>query len=297
MRGVKIADQFGPLVATRSWSQAVGGGAGAILCKMKVTRLKPFIVVSIPGALLLWLCIVQFNGAGNDRLLNDPPVIRPSPGARKNTSAPVEHEGVPAKTQRAKEPKIILFWTSFFGARNSYLGEEGERLKICPISECILTDDKSLWNSSDALIFHPLDFNAGDLPPIRHPHQYYIYFILESPHHSNTGPRGFFNLTFTYRLDSDIIADNYLQYFRPSLWTGTEDFEAVWRRKSRGVAMFASNCAPPSDRQHYVAILQRSMAVDVFGSCGNGAICGKESKEKCDSLVSQYKFYLAFENR
>lgn len=71
--------------------------------------------------------------------------------------------------------KIILFWTSFFGGPNSFLGEEGVKLKDCPVNSCLLTDDKSMVESSDALIFHPLDMEI-DMPTHRQPHQYYIYF-------------------------------------------------------------------------------------------------------------------------
>ncbi|OWA50334.1 putative Glycoprotein 3-alpha-L-fucosyltransferase A [Hypsibius exemplaris] len=257
---------------------------------MNFTRTKPYALLFLPVGLLCWFCVVQYTKPGQlppDEIILSDAVI---------TKAVAHDDGnLPPKADRAKHPKIILFWTSFFGGKNSYLGEEGERLKICIVSECIMTDDRSLWNTSDALIFHPLDFNPSDVPPVRHAHQYYIYFVLESPHHSNAGPPGFFNLTFTYRLDSDIIADNYLQYFRPSLWTKAEEFDAVWRRKTRGIAMFASNCGAPSDRSNYVKLLQRYIPVDVYGSCGTMQ-CTRDTKEKCDNLVGEYKFYLAFEN-
>lgn len=119
--------------------------------------------------------------------------------------------------------------------------------------------------------------------------------MLESPHHSSAGPPGFYNLTFTYRFDSDIIADNYLQYFRPSLWKSEKEFDKLWQQKTNLAAMFVSNCQTPSNRQIYVKVLQQDFPIDLYGDCGDKE-CLKGEK-KCDELIQSYKFYLAFENR
>lgn len=120
--------------------------------------------------------------------------------------------------------------------------------------------------------------------------------VLESPPHAPPGPPEFFNLSFTYRLDSDIVADNYMQYFRPSLWTSKRDFDTLWKTKRNLAAMFSSNCAPPSNRHQYVSLLQKDFPVDIYGACGSKK-CPKDREEACNKLIGTYKFYLAFENR
>ena len=180
------------------------------------------------------------------------------------------------------------------------MGEEGDRIRkqLCPVSNCVLSDDRRLVAQSAAVIFHAIDFDANDLPPERDSEQYYVFFTLESPQHS-TGPDlpDFFNLTFTYRFDSDCIADNYLQYFRPRTLRTEADLAAIWERKTNDrAAVFLTNCGGSSRRMEYIQELRRHYPVDVYGGCGNLS-CPRETTEECDDLVSTYKFYLAFENR
>ena len=67
---------------------------------------------------------------------------------------------------------------------------------------------------ADAVIFHLSDMRSYDLPSIRLPRQYYIFFTLEPPEYIGTVlfekyktksgqhykiPDDFFNLTITYR--------------------------------------------------------------------------------------------------
>ena len=58
----------------------------------------------------------------------------------------------------------------------------------------------------DAVIFYDSNWD-GDLPPIRRPHQRYIFWNAESPTRDvdwdDLG--GVFNLTMSYRWDSDIV--------------------------------------------------------------------------------------------
>lgn len=66
--------------------------------------------------------------------------------------------------------------------------------------------------------------------------------------------------------------------------------------KNRTVAWFVSNCQTNSRRESLVRNLSQFIAVDVYGSCGNGSHrCPNRSE--CDHMLSRYyRFYLSFEN-
>lgn len=115
--------------------------------------------------------------------------------------------------------KNILFWTKFHDDQLWGMSEETydesylENLG-CSVSNCVFTHNKNYLKSShlyDAIIFHSAEnwwYKNDDIPSIRSPHQLYIMSSLESPgeiKHNLKLDREFYNLTMTYRLDSDII--------------------------------------------------------------------------------------------
>lgn len=106
--------------------------------------------------------------------------------------------------------KVILFWNAFFGQSDYYYGlgkiEPFVRNK-CPITNCELTNDKSRLNESHYVITHMRD-NLGNLPKKRPQFQKWIFMVYESPAHtfdfqSDPFLVNFYNLTSTYRIDSD----------------------------------------------------------------------------------------------
>ena len=158
-----------------------------------------------------------------------------------------------------------------------------------------------MLNQNSAVLFHVRDINITDLPGYRDPQQNYVFHLLESPPHTGTIlydiPPGFFNLTFTYRLDSDIIADSYFQHYRPPMWTDEKSFDEVWSLKKKLAVAFVSNCHTSSLREYYLEELEEYMPADIYGKCGTVVCNGTSLKKECDTIVSSYKFYLAFENR
>jgi alpha-1,3-fucosyltransferase len=75
------------------------------------------------------------------------------------------------------------------------------------------TNDRRFLNDSDALLFHPINYDpVNDVPPHRNPRQRYVFLFYEAEtsgriypvfQHSATH-KGFFNWTMTYRRDSDV---------------------------------------------------------------------------------------------
>jgi Fucosyltransferase, N-terminal len=126
------------------------------------------------------------------------------------------------KASHPNDTKYILLWTSFFDSKNwelqaDVLDEEYfDRIK-CNINACVITSNRDLLPSTldyDALLFHAaLPWKQlGQIPEKRDPHQSYVMAILESPIHTQhdlQADHDFFNMTMTYRLDSDVLWNYY----------------------------------------------------------------------------------------
>lgn len=134
--------------------------------------------------------------------------------------------------------KYILFWTNFFtikfwGMERETLNESYFESINCPVTNCIFTHNKNLRYAPhmyDAMVFHGAEsWSLIGLPSTRSANQVYImasmeyessssqtrsderllnFVIFRSPgeiKHNMALDHDFFNLTMTYRLDSDII--------------------------------------------------------------------------------------------
>jgi alpha-1,3-fucosyltransferase len=220
-----------------------------------------------------------------------------------------------------KKEKIILFWTTWY-IKNYWPGFkdgfDNGQINKCPISNCLLTNNRSLFNESHAVIFHmqPGDFYVGDLPKHRYPHQRFVMYFFEPIMFSrrkvfDSVPAHYFNWTFTFRRFSDVASTQYGAYeFIPESMerkvigdTSNEeslnDFYGVnIANKSIMVAWFVSHCRTDVGRERYAAELAKYVRVDVFGRCGNFS-CNRTQleSEECDRTLAQnYLFYLSFEN-
>ena len=113
-------------------------------------------------------------------------------------------------------------------------------------------------------------------------------FVRKSPE--------YFNLTMTYKFDSDI----WLPYGR--VLSGSNDtnatrlknYDTIFDIKTKNVFWLNSHCPTTSQRERYVDRMKNITHVDIYGECG-------ESKERLENIGEKhfsrdYKFYLAFEN-
>ncbi|OQV24669.1 putative Alpha-(1,3)-fucosyltransferase C [Hypsibius exemplaris] len=189
--------------------------------------------------------------------------------------------------------KVILFWTKFFD--DDFVTYMNFDVHSCPVRNCLLTSDRGYLRDSSAVVFHGRNLDSSDLPAVRSPSQSFVFYLLEAPYMMYNLLQkevwlGFFNLTWTYRQDSDVLSTYYFRYYQPNLG-GDRNSRAA--KKNRAIALI-SNCGSPSNRDVYIAELQRYFPVDVAGRCGT-LTCPKGSSQ-CSQQLSQYKFYLAFEN-
>nr|CAH0103436.1 unnamed protein product [Daphnia galeata] len=236
-----------------------------------------------------------------------------------------------------KRSKIqrILYWTEYFGMKNYEfkLGHKVFKDAGCRVTNCLLTNDRSLLNSSDAVIFHINDFDDRDLPDPRHrlPHQRFVFYNYETmagfedyPMFNKT--KNYFNWTMTYRRDSDIyevraygalrrrtnarhppinlpvrlspdvLPPNPASMMMPSTnHNKSLDGQQFLAKKTKMVAWFVSHCRTDSLREKYFKWLGQHVQIDTYGACGNFT-CVPLRSEKCDKLLDSYKFYVAAEN-
>ncbi|XP_042316721.1 alpha-(1,3)-fucosyltransferase 4 [Sceloporus undulatus] len=182
-------------------------------------------------------------------------------------------------------PVTVLLWWEPFG-RSRRLGDCQRRFQI---PACRLTTDQSQLPSAQAVLFHHRDLalhGPRQLPPDRPPSQRWVWMNFESPSHSQglQGLRGIFNWTMSYKLDSDVFVP--YGYLLPALGP-----RPALPRKTKLVAWVISNWEEDQARVRYYHQLKKHLPIDVYGAQGL-----QLEGDSVVQTVSQYKFYLAFEN-
>ena len=181
------------------------------------------------------------------------------------------------------------------------IGRITEHAKTCPFNNCEHTDNKSISNSSSAIVFCMSDGAALKRPSLsaheRNANQVWIYFGLESPATQERIYKGSipswvnsFNWSMTYQLDSDIVFPYGV--LKTKQFVENRNFSEIFRRKSKWAAWLVSKCGVPSLRDKFVDKLKKhGLPVDIFGRCGKRLTTDPE-----ETISGEYKFYLSFEN-
>lgn len=197
--------------------------------------------------------------------------------------------------------------------------------KNCSYQNCFISNDANYFD--DITDFDVLLYNAvgtrGDvylLPYKRSPKQIFVFSSLESSSNyplEGTTFDGFFNLTWTYKLNSDLVCPYIVvrnkenQIIGPKIdmqWMDENDMKPIshyikskLRNKKIAGAWFVSHCNAPSERFAFFIGLNASLnkfghRIDMFGDCGN-LKCPSGYMEECYALIeTDYYFYLSFEN-
>ncbi|KAH9498766.1 hypothetical protein Btru_005078 [Bulinus truncatus] len=173
----------------------------------------------------------------------------------------------------------------------------------CPVKQCVF-DMGNVTEDTDVVLVHGVCLKEESLPGRRWDGQIYVMYGRESPPHfksavqnASSSWRYAFNLTSTYRRDSDIMWPYGGLKYTP--WSADQrpNFSQIVRTKTEMIAWLVSNCGAPSKRLDYVREMKKHVQVDIYGGCGNKTDCPKPSKGPCmDVILAPYKFYLAFEN-
>jgi hypothetical protein len=158
-----------------------------------------------------------------------------------------------------------------------------------------LSSDLSRLQEADAVVFHiPTMPSWSGID--KRPGQKWVAWSAESdvyyPHLRDRGFMARFDLTMTYRLDSDVPVPYieewiYRQLCRPAV-PKTEDAIAV---------VFSSNTREHSGRSRYLTELMKYIRVDSYGRWKpNRVIQEDRGRETKLDTIARYKFTLAFEN-
>jgi alpha-1,3-fucosyltransferase len=195
------------------------------------------------------------------------------------------------------------------------------------------TDDRNLQNESDAIIFHPINYDTNDVPLHRKPNQRYVFLFYEAETTGkqyqifNNSLQDFFNWTMTYRRDSDIHCtepygilrrkhpskrmtntlpmplphgslppDPALLLKKPHSNSYMSHLEFI-QKKTKKIAWFVSKCVTLGRREDFFRQLFKFFpSIDVYGECGNGLSCFPWKSPDCDKILGDYKFYISAEN-
>ncbi len=191
-------------------------------------------------------------------------------------------------------PKIILAWNSFYKSKTFGLRGFGQApFEKCPVSNCEFTNNKIYFPNASAVVYHSKYIKAT--PRRKHPGQLYVFFLRESPRYSH--PRSNqFNLTMTYRRDSDIPVP-VSEIYRKPIPDATYHIKHPFANRTRNVAWVVSHCGTSSKRERYARELKRHIDVDIYGGCGIKGYCPRtDTSCLTEKIPSRYKFYLGFEN-
>ncbi|NXI40880.1 FUT6 fucosyltransferase, partial [Galbula dea] len=196
------------------------------------------------------------------------------------------HAGKSSIPPKSEAKVTILLWQWPFGTHFDFINCS----HLYNIPDCHFTADRSWSQKADAVIMHHRDIyrdtkSLSQLP--RLPSQLWIWFNLESPSHSpNLGAMDkLFNLTMSYRKDSDI----FTPYGELQLLGQPQPLNIP--PKTKLVAWVVSNWVESSQRVKYYKELKKHLPVDVYGH-NHLPLPGN----KLIPTLSQYNFYLAFEN-
>ncbi|KAM9732902.1 alpha-(1,3)-fucosyltransferase 4-like [Menidia menidia] len=196
-------------------------------------------------------------------------------------------------------PVTLLVWSHPFGRR----GALPDCLRLYRIGGCAITDDASAYRAADAVIFHHREIASGSarLPAEPRPRaQKWIWLNYESPTHTRRLwlLEGAFNLTMSYRSDSDIFLP--YGYLLPRARTAEHgrappDEVARPRPRRRLAAWVISNWSEKHARVAFYHRLRRYVQVDVFGRAGR-PLPRAGGGGGVVRLAARYSFYLALEN-
>ncbi|XP_068172978.1 alpha-(1,3)-fucosyltransferase 4-like [Antennarius striatus] len=198
----------------------------------------------------------------------------------------------------------LLIWTHPFGLDQTL----PDCSELYQIPGCTITDDRSAYPLADAVIIHHREVGTGaaELPTQLRPRaQKWIWMNHESPTHT---PRlwlfeGVFNLTMTYRTDSDIFLPyGYLVLLahRPKVLQNSlvRPLHVPLRSRllrPRPLAWVISHWSESQKRISFFSQLRRFIQVDVFGLAGR-PVPEDRGADSVVRLLRRYQFYLALEN-
>ncbi|KAF1803524.1 glycosyltransferase family 10 protein [Mucor lusitanicus] len=182
----------------------------------------------------------------------------------------------------------IIYWTKWFDTHQW----EGYNIDACGLPyQCQLTHDRSQLTDSSVVIFHASDMSDKKDTPAMRKDRAWVYHNAEAPKYQ-PDVIDKMQYSMTYRLDSDfpwgyLEKDYLLQHMQRPV-------NQQQSKRKTPVAWIVSNCKASNYRHHYVRELSKWINVDIYGHCMNNQ--HYPDNTTTIDLISQYHFYLSFEN-
>ncbi|XP_068443109.1 4-galactosyl-N-acetylglucosaminide 3-alpha-L-fucosyltransferase 9-like [Clinocottus analis] len=204
-----------------------------------------------------------------------------------NSTEPHNKHSTITSPINAEPDIIVLIWMYPFGSTFPLSCDDFN------IQRCQLTDDRTLYNKSNGVLFHHRNINGelvAKIPEMpRLPFQKWVWFNMESP--ANTHPisefNGAYNLTCSYRLDSDIpVPYGHLE----PLTSKDESFK--FPAKDKLVCWIVSNWNARYKRVQFFNELKKHIDIKTYGNAFGKHI----NHDDYSKIISSCKFYLSFEN-
>lgn len=226
--------------------------------------------------------------------------------------------------------KYILLWTSAGVEPFNDMGEgqDGFVMKNCPFRNCFVTDNKGYFEKLeefDVILFNAPNLNLYDtLPATRAAYQKYVFvgskYVMDYPVPASYD--NFFNWTWTYRLDSDVIfsyitvkdksggvigPESEMHWLNPNNMTQANSFvRRKLQNKKTAIAWIKTNCYTGNHEDDFALQLKNELSLyglsmDIFGQCAGSVLdCSIDADseiDKCEAkLQTDYYFYLALED-
>lgn len=248
--------------------------------------------------------------------------------SEKVTKVTVHSSTISSNTTNKINLKYILQYTNPNNVPFTYMGkgQEGFISRNCPYTNCIVTGDRNYLGDIkkfDVVAFcgpEVVRWAKDSLPKDRGQHQKYVFASIESSHYypvCSNKLDGFFNWTWTFRLDSEVrwgymdirdTQDNLIGPNKVMHWMKVNEMDPIGeelndklKNKTKAAAWFVSNCYDKAGRLKFAKDLQTELKnfdleLDIFGRCGSKS-CPTTEHEKCIEMIDKsYYFYLSFEN-
>jgi hypothetical protein len=160
---------------------------------------------------------------------------------------------------------------------------------------CEIIYDRSRLPEAAAVVFHVPTLGAVLRLP-KPAGQRWVAWSMESsamyPALADPGFLRAFDLTMTYRLDSDVP----VPYFDSDLLAALAS-PPVAKTAAAPAVLFISNAEERSGRTEYARELMRHLAVDSYGRCHNNRTLAEDrGRATLREVIRRYRFTLAFEN-
>jgi len=204
--------------------------------------------------------------------------------------------------------KIILYWDVPYR----------EQIKVSKnvdksCGNCIISTNRSLIsnNMTSAVVFSFDKMRKDKMPENRNWKQLYVFYFVEPPpiltyRKTNlTKYENIFNLTMTYRRDSDVywpyekmsdILHNLQTKYRHTNDVGIDE---IIKSKTKFALWIVSNCGILNGAKTRYKISEELIASGLGSKLDRRGGCFPEhpvSRKTQNDLIEKYKFYLAFEN-